>query len=84
MSKIDLKNCNKLKFLHKNHAYTIKDCSDIKNFALDISLQSYNIYDDYGARLEKRMKVLLDEIQNNGTHSEIKKYVLKNCPEICI
>jgi hypothetical protein len=84
MSKIDLENCNHLKFLHKNTLYTIKGCSDIKNFALNVSEQDFTIYDEYGAPLYRRIEKLLINIQNDGTHSKIKEYVLENCPEVCL
>ncbi|MHC3994690.1 hypothetical protein ACXWTF_07655 [Thiomicrolovo sp. ZZH C-3] len=84
MNKINLENCNQLKFLHKDRTYTVKGCSEVKSFAFDLSAQEYNIYDDYGAPLKRRMETLLDEIKNDGIHAGIQESLLKNYPECFI
>lgn len=84
MNQIRIDNCESLIFIHNNISYSVKGCNHIKNIALQIEKKDFDIYDDYGARVEKRKASLIESIKSKGLHTDIKILVLQECPECCI
>lgn len=83
MFRIKIDNCENLILSRNNISYTVKGCNDIKNIALQIEKKDFVIYDDYGARIEKRKDGLIESIISSGSHEDIRSLVLQECPECC-
>lgn len=84
MNRIRIDKCEYLIFVCNNISYSIKGCNHIKNIALQIEKKDFDIYDDYGARVDKRKTSLIESIKSNGLHEDIRTLVQQECPECCL